>query len=158
LNPDDRETKENLRFVRKLMEQQQNPPSRQEEGQGEESPDDSSQSGSRQAGQQNGTEGKERPKEQQKGNPPEEETPGAPRSPEYGDQMADGQQPRPDQKEKEPEKREAEPRSATVSAPPPDNGARSGAERVLNRLKDQPGKALMIPPDGYGRRKVEKDW
>jgi Ca-activated chloride channel family protein len=157
LNPDDQEAKENLRFVRKMMEQQQTPPSRQERDSGKESPEDPSQNESRQADQQNGKE-QERRKGEQAVKPSEEEQTGAPRSPEYGDQMADGPETRPHRKEKEPEKREEDPRSGAASASPPENGAKKGTERVLNRLKDQPGKALMIPPEGYGRRNVERDW
>ena len=38
----------------------------------------------------------------------------------------------------------------------PDREAVKQAQRILNRLEDKPGRALMMPD--YRQRQVEKDW
>jgi len=123
---------------------------------------------------QRSSQGKEKSEEQEKSSPKKEEhrgeTPekaagrrqedndvGGP-SPEYG-QSTDAK-PDDDSRQQTPsperEKPADDPGTAAVQASPaPDRHQMKQAERMLNRLRDMPGKALMPV---YRQRKVEKDW
>lgn len=159
IDPDDKQAAENIQFVRKVMEQQQQQP--QSSGQDNKENDQNKQQESDQK-QDAGKSGQnqEQDKNQDAGQPPEQKDGDQDQpSPEYGDEMAEGQQPPQPQPEKEDaEKEEAQSASAAKAqeAQPEDEEKEGAAKRALNRLKDQPGKALMAP--AYGQREVEKDW
>ena len=58
--------------------------------------------------------------------------------------------------QKKPEDKKEQGASPSKPAGDPENSEeKKRAEHILNRLKDQPGKA-MIP--AYGKTNVEKDW
>ncbi len=207
IDPEDAQAKQNLQYVKKMMEmQKQQQPScdnkgddsqKKDESEGEqnksqkgekdesegESPSkgDDSQKKDESEGEQNesqkGDESEEEQNESQKGEKDESEeeqnesqkSPSGEEksedsekdqqqpSPEYGDEMKDEQaaqqQPAPSDGGEEGDEKTA------GMAPPPEeageNEEEKQAERMLNRLQDQPGKA-MIPV--YRKRRVEKDW
>lgn len=147
LNPDDQQTKENLSFVQKQLEQQQNQQKQdsQQNNQEEQDPSQNDQNKKQDKDQQDGD-------QQQQGDDPRKKEQQPP--PEYGSESGQDQQQPKEPKESE---QEAQPQK------PPQQGADkkdlkknpSAASQMLNRLKDQPGKAMM--PD-YQKRPVEKDW
>ncbi len=161
INPDDHQAEENLRFVRKVMEQQQQ---QQQQQSGKEEDDEKKENEtSRQddPGRQNKPSGESK-NDGQSGQPPEQgpaQQPDAPEpGPEYGDEMTDARQPGPRPDEDAPEESAQAAPPAAAAETPPDDAEREAAKRALNRLKDQPGKALMPPTPRYGRPAVEKDW
>ena len=163
ISPDDRRAEENLRFVRKVMEQQQQQQQSGKEGDDKKKEDETPQQND--PGQQNAPPGAPE-NDQQSDSRPEQKTdqkpeqqPDAPKPrPEYGDEMTDAQQPGPRPDEDAPEESPQAAAPSAAAEAPPDDAEREAAERVLNRLKDQPGKALMPPTPRYGRPAVEKDW
>jgi len=150
LDADDHEATQNLEFVKKMMEmkkQQQ----QQKRSEGPQRPGDQKESTSERQAQE-GSQSKDnlgsKIAEKNNGEPP----------PEYGESM----EAKPEDASKgqaaasQQEKTRPDPKIASKKddqAPDPDQ--RKQAERMLNRLQDMPGKAMM--PD-YRERKVEKDW
>lgn len=158
LNPEDLQTKENLAFAKKQLEKQQQD-QQQDNSQQQQKEQDSSQ---KEQGQKKDQDSGQQPPQQENAphkdgqQPPQQEN--APHK--------DGQQPPPEngseagkdqQQDKAPEdKNEQAQKTPHQQAGKEDqNKAQSAAAQKLNRLKDQPGRAIM--PD-YQKRPVEKDW
>jgi Ca-activated chloride channel family protein len=159
-DPDDEDAQLNLEFVRRQLEQQPQPQGQEDSGEsgdeGEENREPQQDGGESPEGEQNEP---EQP-EAASGDPPEDrenadQTSG---SQQQQDDPEAGAAPEPQQGEEQTgeqeaaEGSEAQPESEPTEA---DEAERQRAANVLNRLRDQPGKA-MIP--SYRERRVEKDW
>ena len=157
-DPKDVRAKQNLEFVKKVIEQKKEEQKQPQEG---DSKEDDSEKKEDSEDQKDGSEkGEDESKEDQS----EQKDPGQEDSeketPEYGDEMddqeKDSKQAKPSQEENEDEDEEkAGAAKETPSQDEQEGDDKKQAERMLNRLKDQPGKA-MIP--AYRKRQVEKDW
>ncbi len=149
IDPGDRQARENLEFVRKQMQKQ---PPQQSSDQ-----------------QQQGESAKDRQPDQAKGAGAPPRDPSGKRQDQSGPKpdSDQGQAPR-FESEMNPEEQQAQAQPPSGEQPqpaagePPRGGIErhgteppSAASRMLNRLKDQPGRALM--PD-YQKRRVDKDW
>ncbi|MGD9213237.1 MAG: VWA domain-containing protein [Desulfobacteraceae bacterium] len=136
VNPDDRQTKENLAFVQQQLKKEQNRQNQTSQGEPKEqdpSPKDSTQ-------EQNKDEQSKGEPEQQEGDP----------------QKNDSRQPTEHGSESDQDQQAQSSKARQHSAEEKDQDkAPSATSQMLNRLKDQPGKAMM--PD-YQKRTVEKDW
>ncbi len=150
LNPDDRQARENLAFVKKQLQQQKQQQSKDSDQQGQENPDqqqkqtDGSQSQD-QTADQNEQRGQDPSQSQEEGQPP----------PQYGSEMNQGQ-PQDPSSQSDQQTGEEKEQQGTARGPGDDRQeAPSTASQMLNRLKDQPGRATM--PD-YQKRPVDKDW
>ncbi|MFH0996631.1 MAG: tetratricopeptide repeat protein [Pseudomonadota bacterium] len=173
LNPDDTQARQNLEYVKQVMEQvkeQQN--QQQQKGDKSDKKEDSEPKEPNpdpsKAGQdpENKPDQEEKsPKDQEKQSKPDEKNAAEDKpSPDFGNETdQDGQSPDA-QKEsagkedelKKPEDKKEQGASPSKPAGDPENPEeKKKAEQLLNRLKDQPGKA-MIP--SYGKTNVEKDW
>lgn len=166
LNPNDEDAKQNLEFVKKVMAQKKE---EQKNQQGEEKKDGDSeekeQSGDQQKSgdqkdeqNQSGDQKDEGEAEREQSAQKEDDKDGKDQpAPNYGKEMDEDQQkekPAPGDENKEGEENAGLAKSdPSQAADNPED--KKQAERMLNRLKDQPGKA-MIP--FYGKQKVEKDW
>ncbi|MEJ2158028.1 MAG: VWA domain-containing protein [Desulfobacteraceae bacterium] len=145
LDPDDRQTKENLAFVKKQLQKQK------QSGQ--------SQKNQPSADKENPSKGKGEQQRRDKGTSPPQEG-GQDQSPEQ--QHASGSNP-PSREQQPPEQAQAPDKSEGRKEEADRNQAGKGdrdadlkaASQVLNRLKDQPGRAMM---PNYRKRRVEKDW
>lgn len=125
--PDDREAQENLAFVKRQLQQQQ------QQQQGDAQPD------SNQDQQQQASQSPQNQDQQQAQAPPQ-----------YGSEMENMEPPKPDgQKPKAAENLEAQPQDQTRPQ------GRQPEAQLLNRLKDQPGRAMM---PNYRKKEVSKDW
>jgi Ca-activated chloride channel homolog len=148
LAPDDQQAKENLTFVKKRLEQQQQ---QKQQNKGEQKPGDNPDQQPGQSGQQPDQNQGEQQGQQGQG----QQTP----PPQYGSKMnpppsepPQGQgQAQPPQQEPPAEDQNGSPQSQTQPGPP----GQPAAAQMLNRLKDQPGKAMM---PAYQKRPVDKDW
>jgi Ca-activated chloride channel homolog len=137
INAEDAETKENLAFVKKVMEQPKPPPQKgdnskedqKNEDQKDEKKDKQSSSEKNADQNQSGREGENK------------EAQGQPETPSNNE---------PEKKTQAEAKPEGAPQQKTL-----DEQARQQAEKMLNRLEDKPGRALI--PE-YHKRQVEKDW
>jgi Ca-activated chloride channel family protein len=138
--PGDRQAQENLAFVKQQLQQQE-----QQQQQNDSQPDpekDQQQesSASRDQQQQNQAPQSPQGQDQQQAQAP----------PQYGSDMENQDQPKPEDRQPQ------EP--ASQGAQPQDQSRRKDRQpeaRLLNRLKDQPGRAMM--PD-YRKKEVDKDW
>jgi len=145
IDPDDRQTQENLAFVKKIMEQQQ------------QSGDDRKNQDKKDQGQENETQPKEDGDGQSTG---DQEQDGARENrpdgeqeqqrPEFGDEM-DEQQKQKQARADKPKNNGQQPAQPQSAQPGEAAGDPKQAERMLNRLEDQPGRALM---PATGRRTV----
>lgn len=182
IDPEDRQTKENIEFAQKVLEQQ-NMQRQNGEGRGDENsekePSDENQP-SDDSQKEKSEDSQERAKNEQdnasNANPADpsqgdqgqsgDQADGNQReSPEYGKEMADrssGPSGEEDEGSAQPmaqpgeEGEESAQRAqAAGHGEEGDDGEKGQAERVLNRLQDQPGRA-MIPV--YRERRVERDW
>ena len=152
IDPDDRQTRENLAFVKKAMEQQQQSgddrKDQDKKDQGQENKSEPKQDGSSQSPEDQ----KQPQQDGARDNQPDGEQ--EQQRPEFGDEM--------DEQQKQQAARADDPpidQQPSAQAQPPQPGEAAGdprqAERMLNRLQDQPGRALM---PATGERTVEKDW
>ncbi len=160
IDPDDQQAVENLQFVRKVMEQQQ-----QQQGQSQKNGDQEKGEKEKQAdnSQPEDRESQDKAPEDARNDrpsetPPEEKGDVPEPGPEFGDDMAQGAQSPPQPEEKADEENRRKTASTESPDAPPDDAERQAAARALNRLQDQPGKALMAPSPHHGRPAVEKDW
>ena len=150
IDPGDRLSRENLEFVQNVLQRQQqsaedpkkrdgNEENRQQQP---ESKPKTAQDQGESTDQQQGDRSTENKADQQK--------------PEFGDEMNAQQAMQPD--DPRPSQPQSDQQAATRPQPvqPDDQAGDPGlAERMLNRLQDQPGRALM---PATGRQRVEKDW
>ncbi|BBO69912.1 hypothetical protein DSCA_38420 [Desulfosarcina alkanivorans] len=153
LDPEDSRTKENLEFVKKVLEQQKQ---QQQSGDSQKNGDPKDQEDQEQKSQSDGardSKSDQDPQQQEGSRDSRPEGDGEPQRPEFGDEM-DPQQAQQAAGDKPPDDGPPDqtPRADRQGGQTGDPGQ---AERMLNRLQDQPGRALM--PAG-GRRTVEKDW
>lgn len=158
LDPKDSQARQNLVFVKKIMQQQQKSPSNQQGDRDKDRKDRREQTQSPESGQP-GSENKEQ-KNQQQSQSGQQSHAGqnkdpAP-APQYGQEMnAADNQLRSTQKpggEKDAEKDAAAAKSPETQDP---NREPQPAAKMLNRLDDRPGRAMMPI---YRKRTVEKDW
>ena len=148
IDPDDRPTQENLAFVKKVMEQQQQQQSK--DGQKDQGEQDPSKTDGSPDSQPSADQAKRADKDQSEPNQPDGEQ--DPQRPEFGDKMGEEQQAA---QANEPPNEEQPSAATQASQPGEPTGDPGQAERMLNRLQDQPGRALM---PAIGQRNVEKDW
>lgn len=167
LDPDDQKAKENMAFVKQVMAQEP-PPQEKPQPSGDESPPEEKQTEEnlrQNAGKSDSSD--ENPSFEEK---PDGEKPDGEKS--EGESNADkeaqsqaGQQPASDEFSETQENSGASPeaaepedaraaRSAEEASQPPE-GEPKQADRILNRLQDRPGAALM---PSYGKQRVERDW
>jgi Ca-activated chloride channel homolog len=142
LAPDDIQAQENLDFVKKRLQEQQRPQDPDNPQEGDEGNDRSDGGGP----QQSGT---ERPPAAPQGTNPDHRAPeGEPRSSPAGESGGDsGANADPTAADPEPSEGES-PGEDRPASPDP-------AVHMLNRLKDEPGRATM---PSYGRQPVDRDW
>ena len=131
LNPDDIQAKQNLEFVKRVMEQSKEKQNQEQKGDNKDASE---------------------PKEPDKKNSAENKP-----SPDFGKEMGDQSESAGNEAEqRNPEDQKEQGNSPSKPADDPENSEEiKKADPILNRLKDQPGKA-MIP--AYGKTEVEKDW
>ena len=152
IDPDDRQTQENLAFVKKAMEQQQQSgddrKNQDKKDQGQENESEPKQDGSSQSPEDQ----KQPQQDGARDNQPDGEQ--EQQRPEFGDEM--------DEQQKQQATRTDDSQNdgqPSAQPQPAQTGETAGdprqAERMLNRLQDQPGRALM---PATGERTVEKDW
>jgi Ca-activated chloride channel homolog len=157
LTPEDRQAKENLAFVKQRMEQQKQQKRDQKQNQDQkkqqknETPD---QQADQNEGRQNQTPKEDQDNQQNKGRQqnakePDQNQP----APQYGSEMKSQDQNPAAQDEKEGRQHQAASAGKQQKEAPP--GQPSAGAQMLNRLKDQPGRALM---PRYEQRQTEKDW
>lgn len=151
INPDDKMAKENIEFVKKMIEQQKQQQESGNQNDGEQKePEDQQESGDK--------EGNAEKQEQQK---PQEQSGDDEQKPkpkpskdgeeESSEQRQTGSdEDKGDQTEQKETARQAEPTENTD-----EENREKQADRILDRLEDKPGKALM---PYYEKREVEKDW
>ncbi len=150
IDPDDRQTIENLAFVKKVLEQQsgEDRKNQDKKDQGQENESEPKQDGTSQSPedqkqpQQDGTRDNQTDGEQEQ------------QRPVFGDEMDEQQKQQAARSDAA--QNDQQPSTQTQPAQPGETaGDPQQAERMLNRLQDQPGRALM---PATGRRTVEKDW
>ena len=151
IDPDDRQTKENLAFVKKILEQQPSEEDRKNQdkkNQGQDNESEPKQDGTSQSPadqnqpQQDGARDSQPDGEQEQ------------QRPEFGDEMDEQQKQQAAQSDAP--QNDGQPSTQAQPAQPGETaGDPQQAERMLNRLQDQPGRALM---PATGKRTVEKDW
>lgn len=174
MTPEDRDASENLELARKkMMEKQQKQQSSQKKsasGKDDQQSPDAGKSGSPEGGsgdEENKT--KPSPREESSGEQNASERP----SPDVGEEKNgdpdresleqpdrnDGDQvPEPSETNAgspNGEEKDAMPSERSDAGEAAGGGEGGQAEKMLNRLKDQPGRALM---PGYGKRQVDQDW
>ena len=169
LNPDDVQAGQNLEYVKQVMEQVKDQQNQQQPGDKDKNKEDSESKDPSQEGQEpekKADQSEPSPQDPgEQGQPDEKKSEEDKSSPDFGKEMADqNEQGAEDQKntaETKPDQQKPESQNPPeVSAAKPDGDsenaeAKKNAEHILNRLKDQPGKA-MIP--AYRKTEVEKDW
>ncbi len=155
MDAEDRLAKENLEFVKKVLERRQQEASGDDRKDGKKKDPDGS-------GQSKSESGRDSPssedrKQQQQPDEPQENQPdgqGERQRPEFGDEMGE-QQAQQAAQANEPQNDRQPSEPTQPSSPGEQAGDPGQAERMLNRLQDQPGRALMPIT---GKRTVEKDW
>jgi Ca-activated chloride channel family protein len=180
LNPDDSQANQNLEFVKKVIEQvkEQEKQKQQQKDDQKEQSDKEEEKDKKESGESKDTSKDGQPsenKDEQKDSssqdsekqPQQDEKNDSSdkSSPDFGKEMSDQKgQGAEEQKDaadaktepQTPENQTAQEASPEKPAGDPENAeARKNAEHILNRLKDQPGKAMM---PAYGKTRVEKDW
>jgi Ca-activated chloride channel family protein len=142
--PDDRQAQENLAFVKQQLQQQKQQQQQQGDSQSDSKKDQQPKSSdSRDQSQQNQAPQPQQGQDQQQ----------AQAAPQYGSEMEKKEPPKPDgQQPQAAESQGAQPQQ-------PQNQTRQQGRQpepqMLNRLKDQPGRAMM---PNYRKKEVDKDW
>ena len=172
LGVEDRQAAENRAFVEKVMNQpppppQESPPSGEDESESEDQESDSAESGDQPQDPEN-SESQSEPEDGEnssdgdsQSSPDESESAQSRESGdssggnESGEESASPPPPIPDEETPEEESPGAAMAENRESDDEADEAAAAQAQRILNRLEDRPGRAL-IPR--YGERKVERDW
>ncbi len=164
---DDLQARENIEFVKAWMEQQK----KQQPSQKSQKKDQDEKSDGEEQSPEEGSEEESEEQEESQPQPRTEDSPSEESNSEKSNSEKSGEperdQPPEDQKGSEengesgqepdlnPPEETGAPQSAEAKEDQKDPDQKGNAARMLNRLEDQPGKA-MIP--AYGERKVEKDW
>jgi len=144
--PDDDQARENLAFVKKQMQQQQ-----QQQGGQNQSEADAGQQDGEHSGQSAGDQSAGQQADQSQGAQPQGSQNNAAPPPQYGDQTAADRGSGGDEEQKSAQ-------SAGARAPAdqePRGAVPAPGVQMLNRLKDEPGRAMM---PHYQKRQVEKDY
>jgi Ca-activated chloride channel family protein len=176
LNPDDIQTRQNLEYVKQVMEQikeqakdqknQQQKGDKKDKKEDSEPKEPNQDPSKEEQDPEKKSDQEEKSREGQDGQPkPDEKNAAEDKpSPDFGNETdQDGQAPNTpeetagkEEEQKKPEDKKEQGASPSKPAGDPENSEeKKRAEQILNRLKDQPGKA-MIP--AYGKTNVEKDW
>lgn len=145
LAPDDEQAKQNLEYVKKLIEKQQTKQQQQEKK------DDSQPETDNKKQEHGAAEKKDQATQKERS------------SPEYGKEIKDQDKEGPKPEQAAEDQKQEEGRNTidptkietAENRPAGSTEEKNQAWRTLNRLKDQPGKAL-IPH--YQKRRIEKDW
>jgi len=160
LNPDDKLSKENLEFVQKVLEQQQKQQQKSDDPQKDQKDRQQDQKQNQDQQGQSKPDNKADDGNAEDQRPQNRDSSGENQAaPDSGDKQ--GQQPPAPQPEpSDPsDGKNAEQKQASQASATPDQDQQEGdpgqAERMLNRLQDQPGRALM---PAAGDKRVEKDW
>ena len=156
IDPDDRLTRENMEFVKKALEQQQ----KQQQESDDKAQDQKDQEQNQDKQSQNSSEEEQdRNAQQDQAREKSSDERQEQRRPESGDEMDQKKDQQPEQSSTA---QQNESRADQQAGTPPqseDSEEQAGdpgqAERMLNRLQDQPGRALM---PATGQQRVEKDW
>ena len=160
LDPDDKMSKENLEFAQKMLEQQQKQQQKSDDQQKDQKDQQQDQKQNQdQQGQSkpdNKSDDGNSEDQQPQNRDPSGENQTTPDSGDKQDQQPPAPQPEPSgpSEDKQAEQKQASQASATPSQEQQE-GDPGQAERMLNRLQDQPGRALM---PATGSKRVEKDW
>jgi len=154
INPDDRKTKENLAFVKKVMENQQQQQSK--DSQKHQDKNDQDRENDSKPEEKGESQPPEDQKQKQQGGTRENQPDGEQEQqrPEFGNEMDKDQEQPPARADEPQDDQQTSAPSQSVRTDEP-AGDPQQAERMLNRLQDQPGRALM---PATGKRTVEKDW
>ena len=150
LTPRDQQARENLAFVKRKLQEQKQQQQQNQTPSDQNQKNDSDQQQPRQG--QNNQKGKDQDRQagadQPEKSPEKQQAP-----PQYGSRMDQEQQNRQPQAEQPPEPpQNASPRGQERPQQP---GEQAAGAQMLNRLKDQPGRAMM---PNYQKRQVDKDW
>ncbi len=158
IDPDDRATKENLEFVKKALEQQKQQQSgddRKEQDPNKADPEQQKDS-TPDAGKDDGESNDQQKQEHDQSEKGRQGGGQAPQKPEAGDEKDQQQAAQPTAPKANDSQTAQQASAQPQQAQPGDQAGDPGqAERMLNRLQDQPGRALM---PAIGQRRVEKDW
>ena len=147
LDPEDPQIRENLEFVKQQMQKQQESSegdNRQSEDRNS-SPQGKGEQQNREKGATPSQQGERSPQEEQS-SPPEKDKTSSSEQPSNADSSSQAQQG---------EDNREETRGAARAGPGDRKAEGKTASHMLNRLKDQPGKAMMPK---YKKHSVEKDW
>lgn len=169
LDPDDQQVKSNIEFVKKVMEQQQEQQKQSSQGgetskedsgekQGPQNHNPSAQSEEEQKPNEEGADSQDSETEQEHSAQRQAGEDGRPEAARDEDQKPGGSEAPPPPKEDQTINDQMggdEHHSQARSQSPAEAGDEKQSARMLNRLKDKPGRA-MIP--FYQKRMVEKDW
>jgi Ca-activated chloride channel family protein len=158
LDPNDSQARQNLEFVKKIMQQQPKSPSNQQEDRDKDGKDRQEQTQPSESGQQGSDNNKQNNQQQSQSGQQSHANPNKdPASaPQYGQEMdAADNQTRSTQKPGG--EQNTEKAAAAVEPPetPDPNRESQSAAKMLNRLDDRPGRAMMPM---YRKQTVEKDW
>ena len=159
LAPDDSQAKENIEFVKKVM-QQKPPPSKGKESQkGKEDSSQKKRQAQNQSNQQDNSSLNQKEKKSSRSSKDSKETSEKDDAPTLSSKNSDSEKPEQSalsSKEKPGSKNTNQNSSQNRSQfREADDQNRKRAEQLLKRLKDQPGKATM---PSYGKMPVEKNW
>jgi Ca-activated chloride channel family protein len=155
LNPDDKMSKENLEFVQKMLEQQQKQQQKSDDQQKDQKDRQQDQK------QNQAQQGESKPDNKAHDGNSENQQPKN-RDPSGKNQTAPDSGDKPDRQPPAPQPEPSDPfddKQASQASAKPGQDQQEGdpgqAERMLNRLQDQPGRALM---PATGGQRVDKDW
>jgi len=155
LNPDDKMSKENLEFVQKMLEQQQKQQQKSDDQQKDQKDRQQDQK------QNQDQQGESKPDNKAHDGNSENQQPKN-RDPSGENQTAPDSGDKPDRQPPAPQPEPSDPfddKQASQASAKPGQDQQEGdpgqAERMLNRLQDQPGRALM---PATGGQRVDKDW
>lgn len=161
IDPNDEDAKKNIAFVKKVKEEMQKQQNQNKDGENKDQDNkDKDQDKSKQNQDQNNSDPDKKQnqdgnKDNQGQNQKKDEQEGAQdNKDDSGKDKNSGQSDQP-QPESDQDKQAGMKQAGADDQKTPDDQEMKQAERVLNRLKDQPGQAL-IP--SYDKRQVDKDW
>jgi Ca-activated chloride channel family protein len=157
LAPQDQETQENLAFVKQKLQQENQKQQQQEQEQEQEQKNPSDEAQKSQSKQQEKPPSSQNQKQDQKEpekQPDEKKEPPGQKLPPDPSHSEANEAPKPENPTEPPEKQDSQ---ASAGAQPKNEqpGERPASTQILNRLKDQPGRALMPQ---YEKHPVDKDW
>jgi len=150
IDPNDEQARQNIEFVKQIMQQQKMPNDQQNRDDHNES-QDQSEPQEQQSQTSNGQEDNQAQQPESDQTNQETEAP----SPQYGEQMNQNTSAGAGEADEPEENRQHTAAKPDSSKSTPSSEDQQQAQQMLNRLKDQPGRAAMPL---YQKREVEKDW